>query len=258
MLLTIAGDSHGEYRYLNKAIDYAAKHGSQKVFVVGDFGLDNQYLSNVLFLDAISLHGNQRGVDIYALPGNHENWDLWNWHIENSPTDNQGFTYVRHNVKIVPKIHYWTWDNVKFASIGGAASIDKAWRLNEDERYGGKSWWYQELLVDADIDAIDPTRPVDVVLSHDASNDTPWGFKLVPDMSSLYNRQLLDRALNKLKPQRQFHGHMHIKYDWLRHGYTPEGEAFATETIGLECNGMIDSFGIMNTEDLSWKWRDNG
>lgn len=254
MKLTIVGDSHGEHRFVRTTIDYAHRNGSQKIFIVGDFGLDNQLPSDIAFLDMISLHGNQRGVDIYALPGNHENYDSWEWYLENFPKDSQGFTYIRHNLKITPKVHFWEWDNTKFATIGGAASVDKDWRLREDGLYGGKSWWHQELLVDADIDAIDPTKPVDVVLSHDASNDTPWGFKLIPDMQSLYNRQLLDRGLNKLKPERHFHGHMHRKYEWLRYGYTPEGEAFATETIGLECNGMQDAFGILNTEDMSWEW----
>lgn len=44
------------------------------------------------------------------------------------------------NIRIAPRAHTWTWGGGNYASLGGAASIDIAFRRR------GVSWWEQEVI----------------------------------------------------------------------------------------------------------------
>src|SRR5438128_6342454 len=140
---------------------------------------------------------------MYSIGGNHERWPVLNLLLEHSPRDEDGFAIVRDNIRLAPRIHYWTWSDKKFLGVAGAASIDKDWRTP------GVSWWPEEEITDAEIDKYITDDIVDVMVSHDCSNYSPWDFQLIPDLDSQIHRQRIDRVINKALPSMQFHGHMH-------------------------------------------------
>jgi hypothetical protein len=253
MKIAIVGDTHEEFSPLNRVlqdIHYSERDDPvEKVFVVGDFGLWTDSKRGQNFLNAIDYELNAVGMQLYALPGNHENWDHWEWFIENFPKDRDGFTPIRGNISLAPKFHTWVWDDMEFVSVGGAASVDKFWRIEDDKRYGGKSWFEQELITDEEVKQIPEGMDMrtDVLLTHDCSDKTPWAHPILPVLESELNRKRIDQIINRLNPTMHFHGHMHTKYDWYN------GD---THTFGLDCDNTRWNWGVLDTNNMTFRWRD--
>lgn len=243
MLGDVHGDTHAVINVINKR-----KHDlGGKILQVGDFGLWDHLEKGVKFLDDINVTLSHFGQNLYAIAGNHENWDHWDWYVENLPKDEDGFAILRRHVRLAPRVHRWYWgDGVKmkkFQAVAGAASIDKGIRLAEMREGRPKSWWAREQITDAEIAEM-PHGPVDYLITHDCSNATPFGFQLVPDPDSQIHRQRIDEAIKKSRPGMHFHGHMHKKYDWMNR---IDGDTWV-QTYGLDCNGMMNSYGILDTD----------
>jgi Icc-related predicted phosphoesterase len=266
MKILMVGDTHGDTRSLIQSLSVAGNQGIQHVLVLGDFGLWTHFADGVRFLDDINEYAAAMNLTIYAIGGNHENWDHWNWFVENMPKGGKGWAMVRSRVALAPRIHTWKWDNTKFLGVGGAVSIDKDSRLHM-EKFGTGSkggsgprtlYWPNEQLTDEDVERIEKIDTEkgfhpDVLVTHDCSNYTPFRERLKPDLDSQIHRQRIDRVLKHTRPDFHFHGHMHTKYDWLNTNvYQWE---HGTQTYGLECNGMWDNYGIFDTETKTFTWR---
>jgi Icc-related predicted phosphoesterase len=260
MKLMMVGDTHGNTRSLMHSIKVAGDHNIQHLLVLGDFGLWDHFLDGVAFLDDINEYAQANALTVYAIGGNHENWDHWNWYVENMPKGGKGWAMVRRRVALAPRIHTWKWDNTRFLGIGGAVSIDKEYRLQaEAQRSGPKTlFWPNEEFTDEDVASVEKMdvengfHP-DVLVSHDCSTYTPFRERLKPDLDSQIHRQRIDRVLKHTKPDFHFHGHMHTKYDWINtmvHGFQ-----HGTQTYGLECDGMWNNYGIFDTETKEFTWR---
>lgn len=255
MKILIAGDTHGNVRSLTIKIARAKALGANRVLVVGDFGIWNGY-GGIEFLDAVNTSARENDVHVLALLGNHEDYDIANWHLNNpKAVTSKGFVYLRSHVLLAPKVHYWKWDNKRFFIAGGAVSIDRQWRIT------GQSWWADEELSESELDSVlkYSGEQIDYLFTHDASDNTPWGFDLVPDPQSKIHRQKIDKVIAHLKPRMQFHGHMHRKFHWLNsqsHGfYSPdERGAVVTETFGLDCDNEINSWVLLDTEKDRVYW----
>ena len=263
----MVGDTHGNTRALMSAMKVAGQCKIEHLLVLGDFGLWDHFADGVAFLDDINEYAQAMRLTVYAVGGNHENWDHWNWYVDNMPTS-KGFAIVRRRVVLAPRVHRWKWANTEFLGVGGAVSIDKDNRLLHEkggQNYGlGRTsfrppaprtlYWPNEQLTDEDVDGI-LSRPsnVDVLVTHDCSNYTPFHARLKPDLDSQIHRQRIDTVLKHVKPDFHFHGHMHTKYDWINtqvHGFQ-----HGTQTYGLECDGMWDNFGVFDTETKAFDWR---
>lgn len=221
----------------SKHLDYA------KIVQVGDFGLWDHLANGVKFLDDTNEKLRLHGRKMFALGGNHENWDHWNWYLANGPKTVDGFTMIRSHIFLIPRVHGWRWYDKRFYAVAGAASIDKQERLEREKNGEPKQWWWQEQITDAEIDEI-PQLKREYLFTHDCSNRTPWGFQLVPDFDSQIHRQRIDRALERTLPKMHFHGHMHKRYEWVNR----VGGDNWTDTFGLDCNGNKNSWGILDTE----------
>lgn len=240
----VLGDQHGSISAFKHNLELSKHHDYSKIVQVGDFGLWDHLANGVSFLDNLNEELRRYGRKVYAIGGNHENWDHWNWYVENMPKDKYGFAIIRSHVMIAPRVHRWTWEKKHFLGVAGAASIDKDIRL-DDERHGSpKQWWPQEQITDAEVDSITNYQGTDYLITHDCSNRTPWGFQLIPDFDSLIHRQRIDRVLEKALPNVHFHGHMHKRYDWMNR----VGADLYTQTYGLDCNSNSDSWGILDIE----------
>ena len=217
------------------------------------FGLWPGY-EGVQYLDDVNEAAREYGIQVVALPGNHEDHPQWVKWFDLAPLDQHGFAIVRSNLRLTKKVHPFKMGGRRFYVCGGAVSIDKQWRVK------GKSWWEEEEFTEDDLRSVEKYKgpAIDYLLTHDCSDYTQWGFRIKPDMESQANRQRIDRAIKALRPRFHFHGHMHSRYEWLNtrsHGLretafgTDESEwnGAATKTYGLECDYDKDSFVILDT-----------
>lgn len=274
MRILVQGDSHG---YLTDILPKVYKAGELKIqhlLVVGDFGLWTHKADGHLFLDELNEAARINNLSVYAIGGNHENWDHWNWFIDNMPT-HKGFALARRRVLLAPKAHMWKWAGKTFVGAGGAVSVDKAERLMSErgdrwlyEKYGIKArnggprteWWPNEELTDEDVAYIKSFGRADYLFTHDCSDHTNFKKRLKPDADSQIHRQRIDKVLASVKPKFHFHGHMHEQYDWenpFPHGYVPFDEEYTgpfTRTIGLEAFRDFNSWGVLDVEGERWYW----
>lgn len=252
MKLMILGDVHGNTNWVIRVINDSKHIDYSKIVQVGDFGLWDHLHNGVKYLDDVNTTLSHFGRTMYAIGGNHENWDHWNWYVENLPKDNDGFAILRRHIRLAPRVHRWIWlekdrtgdkSFVKMQAVAGAHSIDKGLRLQNEAAGSPKQWWPQEQITDEEIDAM-PSGPVDYLFTHDCSNRSPHKYALVPDFDSQIHRQRIDRAIKKAKPKMHFHGHMHARYDWQNY----IGDDQWVQTYGLDCDGMLNSWGILDTD----------
>ncbi len=249
----LVGDQHGFEQFLVPIINEAGDRNIQHVVVLGDFGLWDHLQGGHLFLDKINQAAINNKLSVYAIGGNHENWDHWNWYTEHMATS-KGFAMVRSRVLLAPKIHHWVWDNKQFVAAGGAVSIDRDERLYDEARGGVKQWWADEQLWEEDVKRIESwNKKAHYLLTHDCSNNTQFKYRLKPDLDSQIHRQRIDAVLRATKPEFHFHGHMHEQYDWVNS--VTYGYAHETQTYGLECHNDLYSWGILDTETDIFSWR---
>jgi hypothetical protein len=266
MKVLIQGDSHGQVNDIIPKIYSAGKYKIQHVLVCGDFGLWTHVADGHQFLDEVEEAARINNLTVYAIGGNHENWDHWNWFVDNMPT-HKGFAMVRRRVLLAPKVHRWTWANKTFIGAGGAVSIDKESRLAAERggNHYNKNWgiwedhgrgtgprtlyWPNEQLLDADVDKLKTFGHADYLITHDCSNYTPWKDRLKPDMDSQIHRQRIDEVLKSVQPDMHWHGHMHQQYDWVN-DYSGGG----ARTIGLEAFNDFNSWGVLDVDTGRWWW----
>jgi hypothetical protein len=261
MRIMIQGDSHGIKGDILPKIYQAGEWKINHLLVVGDFGLWTHKAENHEWLDEVNEAARINNLSVYAVGGNHENWDHWEWYCENHPV--KGWGMVRRRVLLAPKTFKWKWGKKQFFGAGGAVSIDRKERLEEErgwqDRYtlqwrGGSGpktlWWPNEQLLDADVDRIlSWDEDCDYLITHDCSNYTPWGHRLKPDLDSQIHRQRIDRLLKGVQPKFHFHGHMHEKYDWVN-----EYSGGGARSIGLAAHRSPYSYGVLDVEDGRWWW----
>lgn len=246
MKLSILGDTHGNTRWVVGAIPKIRKMGCTKILQVGDFGLWDHIAGGVEYLDAVNAELRKNDVILYAIGGNHENWDRWEYHLRNSPKDKHKFVFLRSHIRLAPRLHLWEWDNRKFASVAGGYSIDKKMRLESERIQGHRTlWWPQETITSEELDAwYVPQNKVDFLASHDCPDNTPFDHSILPILESKMHRQLIDRAVRMTNPKMHFHGHMHKKYEWVNSVGGNE-----VLTYGLSCDGMVSSHGVLDTKN---------
>lgn len=262
MKVMVVGDTHGLGQVVQHKAKIAKRLRCDKMLIVGDFGMWPGR-GGIAFLDDCNEAAREYGIDIYALPGNHEDHDQWNAWLDSphAVKDGDKFTFVRSHVRISPKVHGWKWNNKRFYICGGAVSIDKKLRRL------GESYWPNETFSEENLRSVQKYAgpDIDYLFTHDASDHTNWGFHLVADPDSQQNRRRIDKAIAALRPRMQFHGHMHARYEWLNtasHGQRntafgyddSEWNGKATLTYGLECNGDADSWMVLDTNKDKAYW----
>jgi len=118
MSLLLLGDIHGAYGFLRRAIQHATDIGATAVIQVGDLGLfpgNEQKFYEVC----------QTDMPVYFVDGNHDDCSRW------SNYDVLGKVFGNSNLHYVPRGAVLELDNRTIAFMGGAASIDKMWRLRD-------------------------------------------------------------------------------------------------------------------------------
>jgi DNA repair exonuclease SbcCD nuclease subunit len=190
---------------------------------------------------------------IYGIRGNHDNPHWFDGGIDMT------------NLKLLPDYTFLTLEGKGILGVGGAVSIDRKPRINENEsniRYGSdkRCWWPGEKFV-LDEDKLKDLDPgtVDIVVTHTAPafcwprNDNGFA-PIVEDFAridgKLKTELLIERGklnemyqiLNKNQSlDKWFYGHFH------RHEITLEG---STEFILLDINQLYELKDYTDYENL--------
>ncbi|QKJ19916.1 hypothetical protein [Microbacterium hominis] len=115
----------------------------------------------------------------------------------------------------MPRPYRLTLGTASVLCLGGAASVDRAWRTP------GRTWFPEERITDAMVDAAIAGGAADVLLTHESPHVTatrnvrtilltnPGGFPDEALEESRASRQQIDRVVDAVTPAVHLHGHMH-------------------------------------------------
>jgi UDP-2,3-diacylglucosamine pyrophosphatase LpxH len=215
MRLLVAGDTHGNLDHLvRELIPAAHDYMVDAIVQVGDFGYTwpRDYPEN---FEALHEELDRANLPMYWLDGNHDNYtDLKQRGIFTTSAP----ATMTSRITYLPRGVSWDWDDVVFMSLGGAVSIDKAYRTK------GLSWWPEESLSYDQINRAAEVGKVDVMFTHDCpagvrslekylqqeSERMRVGYKI--DAESTAHREALRAVCNETQPELLIHGHYHHRY----------------------------------------------
>lgn len=248
MKIMLLGDTHGNTKFIaNAAIPAAKEAGAKWIYQVGDFGYWEHTDEGQDFLDEISSVLIETGQQIVFIAGNHDKTSL----IFRRYSQISGFYMVRPNIWFAPNGTVWSPNagETNFIALGGAYSIDKNYRLEQEEwraqqimnsppiamaDYSRKQildyarnktketiWFPEEQMTDNEFEKIlvDTKDRIDVILAHDKPLASNPMVKLIPIPECIPNQRRLQKAVSVLKPKLFIHGHLHARYtDTVRCG----------------------------------------
>lgn len=253
--ILVQGDLHGNTSALRRAFQFAQRNGCTFVLQVGDFGYGwDQTNHGDKMITASAKIVEEFDIPLFWLDGNHENFDR----LEAAKAFG-----ADEPVEMAPNVFYlprgtvinldWMGKNYRLLAIGGAYSVDKAYRI------WGKSWWPQEEITADDLDKCYEAGKVDIVFSHDAPGSAFMAALMIAadgnsrEMAHLAmkndqrfpgakpNRDALESVLQSAQPKLWIHGHYHSAYT----ADLPNG----THVIGLDMENEVDAFYVLNLED---------
>ena len=134
------GDVHAESPLMRDFLNSEEKYCLQ----LGDFGFIFKYNDWKWNRFLNHFEKNYPNKMIFTVLGNHENYDS----IEKMPVKDMfgaRCRKIRSNVYAVERGEILSVEGLNILCIGGADSIDKAWRQD------GISWWAQEKISDTDV-----------------------------------------------------------------------------------------------------------
>ena len=285
MRIMLTGDSHGNTRQMEYWIARAAERKISHMIVLGDFGLWPGY-EGVRYLDDINRAATEANLKVMAVLGNHDAYNVFEAYKQFAPT-HHGFFYLRDNL-MATKVANFRLGGQTFRVAGGAVSVDRDWRQHHEkgipymdafgQRIEPKAkgeqtlWWPQEQLTDSEIEYVKSFGEADILLTHDASNYTPWKRRLKADDESTRHRYKIDDIIRAVKPKMHFHGHFHEKYDWVNTLHTDAFGAdpvVSVQTYGLEADyeashsiskfmNRLDNWGVLDTTTMEFAFKGEG
>lgn len=265
----VLGDTHGNTNSAVGAISRAKVKNADMIMQVGDFGFWEHSHGGVEFLNNVSKAAVKNDLPFVWLDGNHENHTLLRSVYgpggeKHKPTP-EGFWEIRPNLFYSPRANVWEVDGLRFMTLGGAVSIDKAYRVAVEQGKAcpewnyfpepggyqrgtgtGTQWWPEENITDAEVDLAISRGQVDVLFTHDTITSANFGTRLKMDLDSYINRQKINRVVEACKPKFMFHGHYHT---FMRSEFYHADESI-TEIWGTECDGMSKNWMMFDTASL--------
>lgn len=249
----IVGDTHSLYPAMELACKLFAEEGITEILQVGDFGFwpgspGENFLSRTR--RALEKHGQT----LYVTPGNHEDYRQ----IAKFPLREDGWQVARKDsILVAPRGHRWEWEGRSFVSLGGAPSVDRAFRLQKQRMTGFPLWWKEEEVTEEDVAKTVEGGYADIMVAHDAPFGVPTierkiahnpnGF-LEEDLAyALVGRERMLKAVSGVKPKVYFHGHYHFP---VRDLLPVDGHN--VEIYGMTCDGMYGTYGSLDLETLTF------
>jgi len=229
--IMVAGDWHGELGWALQVLQRAGKLGVSKLVHVGDLGIGPfPGERGGRYEDKLNRICAKNRVTIFCVPGNHEAWPT----IERLEPRADGWLELREHLLITPGGLRWTWSGVEFGALGGAYSVDHAYRTE------GRDWWPGlEEVRPEHLDRLG-SEPLDVLVTHDvpAGVDLFRAFDVGPATAARaqVSRDLLAEAVQCTGPELVLSGHWHER----RTAYLPlmDGAAPGRRTVAERHRGV--------------------
>jgi predicted phosphodiesterase len=201
----VAGDVHGNSRWMGSLCKLARRHGCEVILQLGDFGYWPHTPDGLRFLEHVDWHAERNDIDcIYWIDGNHDNHDA----LSALKPGAAGTVPVGKRCRYIPRGHRWVWSGVRFGALGGAFSVDRR------ERVRGESWWDGEVPARSDLESLGDAQ-LDVLVTHDAPAGSPVRGLALPAIDEVLAgdvRQLNREAMEATAPAVLLHGHWHHRY----------------------------------------------
>lgn len=203
--LLVAGDVHGNERWIGSLCKLARRYGCDAILQLGDFGYWPHTGEGRRFLEHVDWHAERNGVEcVYWIDGNHENHDALAA-LESEP---DGTVVIAERCRYLPRGLRWEWRGTRFGALGGAFSVDRR------ERVEGESWWTGEVTTRSDLERLGD-RLLDVLVTHDAPDGSPLKGPSLPPVDQVLAdevRSLIRSAVEATSPRLLLHGHWHHRY----------------------------------------------
>lgn len=237
--VAVCGDWHGNVgwvRTLGKALPTLAPD-IRTILQLGDWAMDPA--ADALLIDA--------GIDrVYVTVGNHEPFGEITPLLDAHPGC---AVRVSDITWILPRPARLTIGGRSVLSLGGAVSVDKAWRRE------GVSWWPDENISEGQARDAIAGGDADLMLTHESPDRTPvravqeilrtnpMGFPDDALADSLHSRRRVAKVWDLVHPTLLVHGHMHAPGG----GQTEDGRRVAS----LGCDGQQGSIGFLDMFTLT-------
>lgn len=208
--VAVCGDWHGNVGWLRTIAPAirALAPDVQTVLQLGDWWTDPA-VSDRIFRDT--------GIErVLVTLGNHEPWPLVSRALDAHPGD---AVRVGSCTWLLPRPFRFEIHGRQFLSLGGASSVDRAWRTP------GRDWWPNEAITDEHVAEAIAGGSADVMVSHESPEGTPVrtvqevlrtnpnGFPQEALRESAASRMRVARVWNAVRPAILLHGHMHTEGD---------------------------------------------
>lgn len=215
-MIYIIGDRHGEEDGFSddKLPGQSAWTAEDTVIVTGDFGYvmrgERKSLAEKNKLDALA----KKPYNIVFCDGNHEGFD----YLEQYPEEiryGAPVRKIRENVFWLQRGYVYTIEDKTFFVMGGAYSIDKAFRLHYQNATAEKIWFEQELPRAEEyrrgIEALKSHgHQVDYIITHTApKNIIPRIIGVYPDDHDAELTGFLDWIYYDVGFNQWYFGHFH-------------------------------------------------
>lgn len=137
MKIAILSDVHGDIQWTRAAMRTAKKSSAQLLCQVGDLGICWPGPKKNFLADQIQKLCEELQLSFLFIRGNHENIDALN---SLKPLAGEVFCRLRPQVWYLPDGEILDFahgkESCSIAGLGGATSIDRDWRLEEEARTG--------------------------------------------------------------------------------------------------------------------------
>lgn len=250
----IAGDTHGNTKWVKHLIDVAASSDCPVIIQVGDFGYFPDHRDGPRFLSNVDQACATNGLELWFIDGNHDDHtsltELEHGHVP---------IRVAEHITYLPRGTRLRLGGCTFGFLGGAFSVD--WR----DRTAGIDWWQHEVTDAGDVARLGE-EPLDVLIAHDAPAgvDLPSSWRLPAEDQVRADdvRTLVAQAAMATSPRLLVHGHWHHAHEselnWIDRAATERCGALtwnSTRVVGLGCDGdAARGWILLDLPDLDLRW----
>lgn len=142
-MIALLGDIHGDVSVLRSAAAKAKQAGATYLIQVGDLGWSEGLVMGVV--------AERLALPVLAIDGNHEDYGFLATHRH----PKGGATAFGHDLTHVHRGEILHLNGLVVAFLGGAESVDKAFRHTKFSRSEGESgeylWWEEERITEEDV-----------------------------------------------------------------------------------------------------------
>ena len=215
-MVYIRGDTHGEeFQFSEDIMPGESKWTENDILIIaGDFGCvfqgEDRYLSERNKLNALA----QKPYQILFVDGNHEGFPFLMAYPEvmlyGAPVRK-----IRDNIFWLQRGYIYDIKDRSFFVMGGAHSMDKAFRMKYFDVCGEKIWFEEELPSNAEYQRAianlkERNMKVDYIVTHTAPRTIiPRIIHTAPDMTDAELTGFLDWVYHEISFVKWFFGHFH-------------------------------------------------